>query len=178
VLKNDPESVACESGSIDVLIEEIQRFPVPSDELDRYRTVLGSRKPSRPYAFVLGHGLWNDLDLQATVNWIDAIMDATKEQLPHLAEPDAFFPMLILTPNAAGVGKPFEWRATQGNEALMMFEESVRIEAAKRGVEHLGTWNMSIQSTKFDGVHVDLKGNLIKGMMVLNWLNMLDIERY
>ncbi|KAK3044729.1 hypothetical protein LTS18_000512, partial [Coniosporium uncinatum] len=88
VLKNDPRSVACEPGTIDVLIEEIQRFPIPSDELDRYRTVLGPRKPSRPYAFVLGHGLWNDLDLQATVNWIDAIVDATKEQLPHLAEPD------------------------------------------------------------------------------------------
>lgn len=26
--------------------------------------------------------------------------------------------------------------------------------------------------------HVDLKGNLIKAMMVLNWLNMLEVEEF
>lgn len=26
--------------------------------------------------------------------------------------------------------------------------------------------------------HVDLKGNLIKAMMVLNWLNMLEVENF
>ena len=26
--------------------------------------------------------------------------------------------------------------------------------------------------------HVDLKGNLIKAMMVLNWLNMLEVEKF
>ena len=26
--------------------------------------------------------------------------------------------------------------------------------------------------------HVDLKGNLIKAMMVMNWLNMLEVERH
>ena len=34
----------------------------------------------------------------------------------------------------------------------MIFEEAVGVEAGRRGVEHLGTWNMSIQSNKFDGV--------------------------
>jgi hypothetical protein len=32
---------------------------------------------------------------------------------------------------------------------------------------------MSIQSNKYDGVHLDIKGNLVKSMMALNWLNML-----
>ena len=26
--------------------------------------------------------------------------------------------------------------------------------------------------------HVDLKGNLIKAMMVMNWLNMLEVETF
>ena len=26
--------------------------------------------------------------------------------------------------------------------------------------------------------HVDLKGNLIKAMMVMNWLNMLEVEKH
>ena len=84
----------------------------------------------------------------------------------------------MLTPNAAGIHKPIEWIQSQGNKALMMFEESVKIEASRRGVEHLGTWNMSIQSNKFDGVHVDLKGNLVKAMMVMNWLNLLEVEKH
>lgn len=47
-------------------------------------------------------------------------------------------------------------------------------EATKRGLEHLGTWNMSVQARTYDGVHLDLRGNLVKGMMVLNWLDLLD----
>lgn len=29
-----------------------------------------------------------------------------------------------------------------------------------------------------EGRHVDLKGNLIKAMMVMNWLNMLEVEKF
>lgn len=74
------------------------------------------------------------------------------DQLPYLASPGAFWPRLFVTPNAAGKDKPDEWVVTQGNKALMIFEESVAIEAGRRGVEHLGTWNMSIQASKYDGV--------------------------
>ena len=41
---------------------------------------------------------------------------------------------------------------SQGNKALMIFEEAVGEEVRRRGVEHLGTWNMTVQSNKFDGV--------------------------
>lgn len=37
---------------------------------------------------------------------------------------------------------------------------------------------MSIQSQKFDGVHLDLKGNMIKAMMVMNWLNLLEVNKH
>lgn len=46
--------------------------------------------------------------------------------------------------------------------------------AKDRGIAHLGTWNMSIQSNKYDGVHLDMKGNLVKAMMVMNWLNLIE----
>jgi hypothetical protein len=101
---------------------------------------------------VFGHGLWNDLDLQATLNWLDAVLDATTSALPYLNKPDAFFPGLFLTPNACGKEKEDRFLVSQGDKALMIFEESVAIEVARRGVEHLGTWNMSAQSNKFDGV--------------------------
>lgn len=55
----------------------------------------------------------------------------------------------------------------------MLYEEAMAQEAKNRGVEHLGTWNMSIQSHKYDGVHLDMKGNMVKAMMIMNWLNMI-----
>ncbi|KAI9819158.1 MAG: hypothetical protein M1827_007314 [Pycnora praestabilis] len=178
VVKNDPDSVACGAGTVDVMIEQMIRFPIPSEETTRFRTLLGTTKPPKPYAFIYGHGLWNDLDLQATLDWLDHILDVTTAQLPYLNKKDAFWPRLFMTPNAAGREKPDEWIVSQGNKALMIFEEAVGVEAGRRGVEHLGTWNMSVQSNKFDGVHVDLKGNLIKAMMVMNWLNMLEVEKH
>lgn len=143
------------------------RFPIPSEETARLRAILPSKKPSRPYAFIFGHGLWNDLDLQATLDWLDLVLDtviskspwlspSTSSTQPHATRDrkraDAFWPRLFLTPNAAGREKPDEWIVTQGNKALMVFEEAVKVEVERRGVEHLGTWNMSVQSTKFDGV--------------------------
>ncbi|KAL9101031.1 MAG: hypothetical protein Q9163_003673 [Psora crenata] len=196
VVKNDPDSVACPPNTIDVMIEQMIRFPIPPEELARLRGLLPEQKPKRPYAFIFGHGLWNDLDLQATLDWLDVILENIKQSAPwlspsgssissHLAHQShernretGFWPRLFLTPNAAGKEKPDEWLVTQGNKALMIFEESVKIEVGRRGVEHLGTWNMSVQSNKFDGVHVDLKGNLVKAMMVMNWLNMLEVEKF
>jgi hypothetical protein len=33
----------------------------------------------------------------------------------------------------------------------MLFEEAMKVEVEKRVLEHLGTWNMSIQADKYDG---------------------------
>ena len=145
------------------------RFPIPSEELDRLRTLLPATKPTRPYAFVFGHGLWNDLDVQATLDWLDSILDAMLRQSPWLSPTSelstssgtghrekkreaGFWPRLFMTPNACGRQKPDEWIMSQGNKALMIFEESVGVEVKRRGLEHLGTWNATIQSNKFDGV--------------------------
>lgn len=129
------------------------RFPIAPEELARFRALLGTTKPAKPYAFIFGHGLWNDLDLQATLDWLDLILETTASQLHYLgARKDAFWPRLFVTPNAAGKEKPDEWIVSQGNKALMIFEEAVAVKMGRRGVEHLGTWNMSIQGNKFDGV--------------------------
>lgn len=151
VVKHDKESLACNANDIDVNIEVMVRHPIPDDELNRYRELLGQYKPSKPYAYIFGHGLWNDLDLQAHLNWIDKLLEVTADQLPYYKQPNALWPRLVVTPNAAGVKKPDEWLISQGNKALSMYEESVRIEDAKRGVEHLGTFNMSVQANMYDG---------------------------
>ncbi|ETN46487.1 uncharacterized protein HMPREF1541_00672 [Cyphellophora europaea CBS 101466] len=175
VIEHDPNSLAC-SQPFDLVIELMLRFPLDPLEVSRFKALIANKKPSRPYAFVFGHGLWNDLDLQATLNWLDGINHHAIEQAPYLER--SLWPRLIVTPNAAGTRKPDQWILTQGDKALQIFEHSVRDEAAKRGVEHLGTWNMSIQTEKYDGVHLDLKGNLVKAMGVVNWLAKLDLEQW
>lgn len=35
-----------------------------------------------------------------------------------------------------------------------------------------------VADLKGEDRHVDLKGNLIKAMMVMNWLNMLEVEKF
>jgi hypothetical protein len=152
------------------------KFPLDPTEVARFKDLLAPTKPAKPYAFIFGHGLWNDLDLHATLNWLDGILAYTKDAAPYIAKKGALWPRLMVTPNAAGTLKPDQWVQSQGDKALQIFEKSVRIEAAERGVEHLGTWNMSIQTEKFDGVHLDLKGNLVKAMAVVNWLALLDAE--
>jgi hypothetical protein len=145
-------------------------------EVERFKGLLADRKPRKPYAFVFGHGLWNDLDLQATLNWLDGINKHALNKAPYLESTS--WPRLMITPNAAGIKKLDQWIVSQGDKALLIFEHGVRTEVAKRGVEHLGTWNMSIQTHKYDGVHMDLKGNLVKAMAVVNWLAGLDLERW
>jgi hypothetical protein len=130
----------------------ITRFPIPEEEATRFKEGLKDTKPTKPYAFVFGHGLWNDIDLSATLDWLDSILGYIVEKQPYLAEEKALWPRLMVTPNSAGVDKPDEWLITQGNKALALFENAVRVESNKRGIEHLGTWNATIQSNKYDGV--------------------------
>jgi hypothetical protein len=148
-------------------VEEIVRTPAPVDEISRLKLSIGP--PSRlPKAFILGHGLWSDLDLPKTVDWLDTMIRVITGQVGLEWEG------LFVTPNAAGKQKPDRWIVSQGNEALMRYEEKVGGEVVRRGLDHLGTWNMSIQARKYDGVHLDLRGNLVKGMMIMNWLNLID----
>jgi hypothetical protein len=149
------------------VVEEIVRIPIPEAEINQLKAVIGVNTRGRK-AFIFGHGLWSDLDLQKTVDWLDTILRA----ITSVTGSD--WEGLFVTPNAARKEKPDEWIVTQGNKALMLYEEAVGIEAGKRRIEHLGTWNMSIQSNKYDGVHLDMKGNLVKAMMVLNWLNLIN----
>jgi hypothetical protein len=150
-------------------VEEIVKVPIPPHELNQLKASTSSSKGKK--AFIFGHGLWSDLDMQKTKEWFDTVLHT----IDSVAGKD--WKGLMVTPSAAGINKPKEWIVTQGNEALMVYEDAVGLMAKERSggrVEHLGTWNMSIQARKYDGVHLDMRGNLVKAMMVLNWLNLLD----
>jgi hypothetical protein len=159
------------------LVEVFLRHTILNEDLDRLKATIGTTKTQKPIAFIFGHGLWSDLDVSKSLIWLDAILDIIKHQLPHLADSKALWPRLFVTPNAVGKQKPKGGLVAQGNKDLMLFEEAMKVEVEERGLEHLGTWNMSIQADNYDGGHMDMKGNLVKTMMVLNWLNLLPVAK-
>lgn len=168
-------------------VEQIVRYPIPEEEVSRLEDALASYT-TRPRAFILGHGLWNNLDIRQCGAWLDSVIAHIQPSLKHRSgrnggrtgtgtrTRDGQLPILLVTPNAAGDRKPDEWLVTQGNKALVGFEKAMAVDAAQRRIDHLGTWNMSIQATLYDGVHMDLRGNLVKAMMVLNWLDHLEFQ--
>ncbi|KAI1076970.1 hypothetical protein F5B20DRAFT_300243 [Whalleya microplaca] len=183
VVKHDPLSLVCPKivpeWSMDLRIEQMVRYPIPEEERQRLERAIDSN-PSQQKAFVLGHGLWNNLEIDQSVAWLDSVLDTINSKLKARTRlrgrsNKRNLPILLMTPNAAGEKKPDEWIISQGNKALIKFEHTMAVEAAKRRVDHLGTWNMSIQATSYDGVHMDMRGNLLKAMMVVNWLNLLEV---
>lgn len=169
-------------------MEEIVKHPIPNEELSRLQsslvksdpmsttklgirsaisTVEDLRNKENPIAIVFGHGLWSNLEMQKTMEWFDTILETITNTVGT-----ANLHGLFVTPNAAGRLKPDEWIVTQGNKALSLFEEAVGAEVRERSrrifadgkgsLEHLGTWNMSIQARTYDGVHLDMRGNLVK----------------
>ncbi|KAI0883683.1 uncharacterized protein GGS22DRAFT_194942 [Annulohypoxylon maeteangense] len=182
VIEHDPLSLMCPKlipeWNTDLRIEQMVRYPIPDEERRRFERAIDPN-PSQLKAFVLGHGLWNNLDVDQAVNWLDLVLDTIESKTGARMRlrgrsPRKNLPILLMTPNAAGEKKPDEWIVSQGNKALVRFEHAMAVHAAKKRVDHLGTWNMSIQATLYDGVHMDMRGNLLKAMMVLNWLNLLD----
>ncbi|KAI1734803.1 hypothetical protein F4680DRAFT_330723 [Xylaria scruposa] len=182
VIKNDPLSLACTrlipGWSTDLRMEQMVRFPIEDIELERLEQAIDSNPSSRK-AFILGHGLWNNLEIDKSKAWLDTVLKVIDSKLrlrTHLRtlRQGRNMPILLLTPNAAGDKKPDEFLITQGNKALVRFEHTMAREAARQRIDHLGTWNMSIQANLYDGVHMDMRGNLLKAMMVVNWLNLLE----
>ncbi|KAJ3579915.1 hypothetical protein NPX13_g655 [Xylaria arbuscula] len=177
VIKHDPGSLACPRL---VPVEQMVRYPMEGVELDRLKKAIDSNSNTRK-AFILGHGLWNDLELEKAKSWLNTVLDVIDSKLNLRVDLKRSYrgknlPVLLMTPNAAGAKKPDEYILTQGNKALVHFEHAMAQEAATHSIDHLGTWNMSIQANLYDGVHMDLRGNLLKAMMVVNWLDLLSNE--
>ncbi|KAJ8607347.1 hypothetical protein MRB53_040365 [Persea americana] len=175
---NTSTSLVCKAGTLDLSYHALIQQPLSEDDLTAMTHTVSSTRPPKPYVFLYHHGFWNNMDLPATEKWIDEIDGALRQHLPWLRSKNAFFPRLFLSANAAGPNKPPEWVWTQGNVALMKREKELESVTAVRRMELLGLYNMSVQARIPDGTHADMKTNLIKAMMVLNWLDHLDTDQF
>jgi hypothetical protein len=89
--------------------------------------------------------------MNSTVAWIKEIQSGIKSKLAYLDEPDAFFPQLFMSTHAPGDKKAEKYIERQGIKATSLFEKAVAAEAPLLGIDHLGTWNLTIQSDVPDG---------------------------
>jgi hypothetical protein len=115
------------------------------------KNTIGSTKPLKPLAFIMGSGLWSGLVAQRTADWLDEISNITISNLHYLEEPTAFWPRLFISPSASGINKPRKYSLDQGNTVLANFQNGMAKETEDRGIDHLGSWNMTLNTTSIDG---------------------------
>ena len=147
------------------------KYPLDSDQLtELVHTMPDQSVPLKPHAFVLGHGLWNDINITASKLWLDQVQETVLKRMPYLKNTPHEFSRLFITPSASGASKPTQFELTQGNARLIQFEREMGQWVSERGMDHLGTWNLTVQNTSPDGTHAGMRSNLVKAMMVYNWL--------
>lgn len=126
-------------------------YPIEDEFITGFRDAQPYDKPAKPVAFITGHGLWNDMQIDKTQSWLTQVGNATEEAAPWTAVAGQMLPRLFLTPNAAHDEKPDMFLQHQGNVAVSRFEKKAGELAERMGWDHLGTYNMSIQASSHDG---------------------------
>lgn len=180
-------AIASESGDpFDISYHEMQRYPATEADIEGMLSAVKSKEqPGKPMAFIMHHTFWNDVNVTATVAWIDQLTQQLIDSLPYLPRPELStfyppgtkgFPRLFVTANAAGVMKNNLYLETQNSNALARFEQSMKQHLVFRQIEMLGMYNMSVQTTSSDGTHANMRTNLLKAQMVLNWLDWVGRE--
>ena len=161
----------------DMTFHELHTWPLPDEDLDEITKSISDPfvVPTRPYVFIFHHSLWNDVNTTATLKWLSQIQDHITSTFPWLHDSDVLFPQLYMTANAGGLAKSPIYMATQSNAHLAKFEREIRPDVEEMGIEFLGMFNMSVQTTQIDGTHASFETNLLKAQMVLNWMDRLDV---
>ncbi|KAK9323450.1 hypothetical protein V1517DRAFT_258147 [Lipomyces orientalis] len=172
VAKFDVDSLKCDAKSINVQNHVMPNYPPTAAELANLGDVFAAPAVDRekPVAVVYGHGHHNDLDTQATAGWLTSIQRTIAERMSKAVRRAQLF----VTPGAAGPSMYDLDVLKHGHKALALFETGMADVCRGKEIDLLGTYNATAQTTIRDGKHSDIRGNLLKIMMVLNWLDKVD----
>ena len=178
LLQGAPMSLKCKKRPALVSWDAMLNYPLNVDLLKGVvKNVENKEDPNGRNVFIMGHGVWNDLEAETTLSWLEQIEDEMGLQMPAYFDDQLdpkSFPRLFITPSAQGEGKPDPLVGTQNNLKLMRHTREVGNYVRNRGYEHLALYNMSVQASSPDGTHTTYENNLLKAIFVLNWLNMLE----
>lgn len=147
---------------------KLSGYPSSSAERQELLTALtNDQDRKRPVAFVMHHTFWSNVNVTATLGWLDDILELE----PSNQSTSRSFRNLFVTANNPGSLEDqvvFDGR-TSNNVAK--FERAIAPHLESRNVDMLGFYNMSVQASANDNIHASLRTNLLKPMMVINWLD-------
>lgn len=133
--------------------------------------------PNGRTVFIFGHGVWNDFEPAKTKRWIEQFDNAFLAEMPAFFADGilgtARFPRLFISPHAQSFQKMDMFHLGQNNFKAVRHAQEVMPWVRSRGYDVLGTYNLTVQSSSRDGTHTSLGSNLVKAMMVFNWLDKL-----
>lgn len=157
----------CRSGQANSVVAGIPHFYLPvrgspagGDQTSKLANLLAEDPHSwKPVAIIHSLGLSTAFSWQSATNSMDewlTIADGSGRNTPYL----------WIGPNAAGHLKPPDKILQEGNNALWHYNILLGKEAAKRGVENLSFYNMTLQAESWDGSNYGEKVSIVQAMMV------------
>lgn len=192
----DPDSITCDQAHCaGIELITAKDYPIEKGTLDRLTSALADSKPpnaapgarGRPtkrHAVIMGSGLWYDLEVDKFQRWVIEIQRAVLTTLDDVYGSFEVprVPMLAVTPSAGGPLKPHKYVDKQSNRRIKTFEMQFAKWLAYRQargfpgatVNHLGTYNATILNSSPDGTHSGMKADLLKALIVLNWLDLVS----
>lgn len=158
--------------ALDALFEGLRNHSQTSTEYG------ATASAPKPHAVIFGNGLWYDLDIETFKKWTqdleNAIAAGARDLFPGTNKPRV--PMLAVTPSAGGPLKPHKYVDKQNNVKIKAFEDEAArwLHGRREGLYHMGTYNATILNSSPDGTHSGIKADLLKAMMVFNWLDLVS----
>ncbi|OAG37964.1 hypothetical protein AYO21_07814 [Fonsecaea monophora] len=138
--------------------------PSPSFAIEKFKQLVPRVARSNYHPIAIVHGLSPNTATPET-----AI--ASLEEFLALADSShRKTPMLWIGPTASG---HTEIRGRKGNQEIWDFDRRLALVAEDNDVEVLRMWNMTVQTTSWDGMRFGEKVAITQAMMVLNWLGRL-----
>lgn len=114
---------------------------------------------SRPLV-AIGVGIHNNFNSSQIVDeYLEPILRVTKTRQNIV--------LIWLSTHAAGPLKPMQYRATQGNDKILQYNEQIRTYLQARGVPMFDTFKMTEKAHSFDGTHQGSTVNLLKAKLLL-----------
>lgn len=160
---------SCQDTDIPFLMYYGNEFGPEKDELLgqlRFELEKDSTDP-RPAAVVIQHGTWSGYNKKISQEWTEWYLEPVFKAWKHQRIKS---PILWLPPSKAA--NPRHWTDEDGVYGSEQFQlEMGRYADEVWGIDHINTWNLTLQQLSYDGTHFDLFVNLIRSIFVTNWLD-------
>lgn len=148
ILELDPKSIPCKQKIGSISLQSRLAWPLPDDTWESSVAGLTEKhKEGDRDIYILGHGTWNEYNVNATHYWIEAFEDAWREPVPWYFDS----PRLFISPSALSENKPTRYLEKGNNIMVQRYVHEIGQYVEAKGYDHMAFYNMTIQSKSEDG---------------------------